>query len=418
MKRSFVDIKLLLTALALLFLVTVGCENGATSSPPPPSKETPSQSKENKNHTTKKGNVPQKGSTRQSGTLPEVVSKEDVWRDQKIITFDQFLHDQRAWSADIISEEGLIVGVVPHQNKKPEEMILFDPATRTHDVILSVKNSEELGGAQVGGVDMNKKWIVWSEPLDQSFSKWNIHVYDRIKKKDRIVATNPKDANGDGYGGTFMYPSLYGDEFVWSPVVAPPLEIGPSVAVKKYNIKTGKSTDIAPLGGNPIITKDFIIWSGPDKKADDTGALFWNKNGKIEQITNGYEIHFYATDGKAVAWSGHDKNEPGWSLGLIENGSERKIFSTSKPEDVPQFLSMSDRIVAWEGEDKVQVYDRKLDKVVTLEDDEEIADMCNVYTRGNYLFWTTPISATPEDIRAAKDMGILPHRMHLIEFKD
>jgi hypothetical protein len=75
---------------------------------------------------------------------------------------------------------------------------------------------------------------------------------------------------------------------------------------------------------------------------------------------------------------------------------------------------MSERILAWTAYKKVQVYDRKLDKIVTLS--EKDAEYAQVYTNGDYLYWTLPIPQTEEERQQARQNGVYPHRMHLIKF--
>lgn len=398
-----------ISALGLtLSLMVAGCEKGTVSPSPSPSQQTIGE------ETQEPEKVNKFKVNRKSSELPEVISRQDAWKDAKIKSFDAVLPDGRAWAPITLTDDGLIAGAVPTQKPvtKPLDLIVYDPKTDTYEVISTLS-----GTSQAIGVSLNEKWIVWSESLDNtSYVNWKMHVYDRSTKQDRIVAESFKDEIGRGFDGPLWMPKLYGDEFVWSPSVGKPTpELGVQVVVKKYNILTDKTTDLAKPGGNPALSKDFALWIGRDDQTND-GALFWNKGGKNQQITEGKSISHFATDGESIAWSGLQRgSQEHWELALIDQQGTERLLKSTRSEDALQFLTMGNRILGWKANDKVQVYDRKLDKVVTLE--EKDAEYSAVHVTNNYLFWTTPIPQTEEERRQAKLNGIYPTRIHLLDLQ-
>ncbi|WP_156807387.1 hypothetical protein [Effusibacillus pohliae] len=349
-------------------------------------------------------------STDMKDNLPSVIERQEAWKDQSIRSFDAVLPNQKAWIPLALGSDGTIVGVVTPQDKDLSgQVILFDVNKQAYKTIYSFREP-----AQPIGADINDNWIVWSEALDQSFTNWKIHVYDRVKNTKRVIYESAKDTNGMGYPGPLIMPKLYENWLVFSPAVDQPKNGIPSIVVKKLDLRTGESSDIASPGGHPVMTKDFIAWIGKDSE-QASGAVYWNKGGHIEQLTHKQEVTYLAAEGSTIAWSGHRTGEGGWSVNLIENGVERKIFSAKQGNSL-EFLGLSPRILAWQSREDVQVYDRKLNKVVTL---EKNVNPSSVIAKDQLLLWSTPIPKTMEERAAVTSRkGILPHTLHLIQFSD
>lgn len=381
--------------ISLVSMNTMGCRNEG---------EIPPQS----SSLNQKQNIDTSSNSNTNIKLPDVVPKEEAWKDLTIDSFDAVLPNQKAWIPLSITEDEKILGVVTSQDNDPfGQLILFDVRKRTYQVINSFK-----APAQPIGADINEKWIVWSEALDQSFSIWKIHVYDRFNSKDRVIYESLKDSKGMGYPGPLIIPKLYENSLVFSVAIAEPKDNIPSIVVKKIDLETDKIVDIAFQGAHPVMTKDFIAWIGKDTE-QPSGAIYWNKEGKIEQITHKKEVVYLAAHDNAIAWSGHQAEVDGWSVNIIENGIERRIFSTSSGNSL-EFLSLSPRILAWQSREDIQVYDRKLDKVVTLEKNVSPSSVISKY---NILIWTTPIPKTLEErAEVTSKKGILPHEIHFVNF--
>jgi hypothetical protein len=350
---------------------------------------------------------------------PDVVSKQEAWKADAVTTFDAILPDQQAWSPLAISPDGVFLVNLPRQKyngtaSTNNQVILYDQKSGKTETVATMKDSSIVSG------DINENWVVWTEALDQYFTKWRIHAYDRRTKTEKVLVESYKDAKGNGFAGPLVMPKLYGDQMVWSPTTGEPTERGTSVFVKQIDLNTGKITDIA-AGANPIMTKDFTLWVGRDD-ALKSGALFWNRGGQVQQITKGKTINYFATDGHAVVWSEFNQkastkehDDSRWNVGLIEDGKER-ILLTTEASDALQFLTMGSRIVAWTAYKYVQVYDRKIDKIVTLETKD--AEYSQVYANDNYLYWTTPIPQTEDERKQARQNGIYPCQIHLVDLRN
>ena len=350
---------------------------------------------------------------------PAVISKQDAWKADAVSTFDAILPNQQAWSPLAISPDGVFLVNLPRQKyngtaSTSNQAILYDHKSGKSETIATMKDSTIVSG------DLNEHWVVWTEALDQNFTKWKIHAYDRRTKTDKVLVESYKDANGNGFAGPLVMPKLYGDEMVWSPTTGEPTERGTSVFVKQIDLNSGKITNVA-AGANPILTKDFTLWVGRDDVLK-SGALFWNRGGQVQQITKGRSINYFATDGNAVAWSEFNQkastkqqDDSRWNLGLMENGKER-VLLTTEASDALQYLTMGSRIVAWTAYQYVQVYDRKLDKIVRLETKD--AEYSQVYANDNYLYWTTPIPQTEDERKQARQNGIYPCKIHLVDLRN
>ena len=398
---------LMTSMLASAVLLGAGCESGAGEKPAlAPSPAAPQKTEPAKPTLA----LPKKADQK----APETVAWQQAWKAGAVQTFDAYTDGNKAWGPLAMGNDGTILGNLPRQNtSSANEVVLYNVETKKSESIATLKDTQIVSG------DVNENWVVWTEALDQNLSKWNIHAYDRHLKQDKIVAQSAVDAQGNAYPGPIVMPKLYGDEFVFSPTTAAPNDKGTSVFVKRYNLKTGKMEDIAQ-GGNPVIAKDAVLWYGPDDVAK-AGALFLQKGGAVQQVTQGTNINYFATDGSAIAWSVLDqkpstkeKDDSTWTIGLIENGTERKILTT-EASDALQFLTMGPRILAWTAYKNVQVYDRKLDKIVTLETKD--AEYSSVYANDNYLYWTTPIPQTEDERKQARMNGIYPAKVHVVDLR-
>ncbi|WP_018131840.1 hypothetical protein [Effusibacillus pohliae] len=391
--------RFLVATLASILLTATACEQGTTH--PPAGQNVNSQPNPSN---------PAVSSQKNNGTFtpPKTLSIKEAWKDVKVTTFDAILPDGRAWGPLAIGEAGEIVGGVPVQKPvtKAYELILYNTKTGNHESIATLgKDSQAIWAS------LNDRWIVWSESLDQTFVNWKMHAYDRINKKDSIVATSASEKNGRGFDGPIWMPSLYGDEFVWSPSEGPIDEKGMQVVVKKYNLKTGELTELAKRAGNPVLTQNFALWIGRDDETND-GALFWNKGNRIQQLTKGKTVGYVASDGESIVWSGL-QNSQRWELWMITPNGEHRQLLAKEPENAIEFLSIGSRVIALRTYDKIQVYDRKLDSIVILQDED--AAYSQPIANNHYLIWNTPIPKTEEERKQAKQNGIYPSRIHLID---
>ncbi|MDI6619636.1 MAG: hypothetical protein QME45_13440 [Clostridiales bacterium] len=345
--------------------------------------------------------------------MPLEISMKELWPYVHVKTFNALLPDDRAWALVDVGDDGYFVIDAPPQKGKKEEIMLYNLNNNTYEHIAYCPDK-----AQAVYADINKKWVVWSEAMDQSFAIWRIHIYDRSKHEDKVIYSSLKDSNGDGYYGPFQHPRLYNDLVVWSPAVGPKTEAGPTVTIKEYDIIKNKITDVVKQGINPVQTDDYLIWMGKDSidSKNPWSELYWNKNGKIQQITKNISVEGFATDGKSIVWTGHISNNPNWTIGLIENNKERRLLTTDEA-NAQQFLWMGSRIIAWNSYSIVRVYDRKLDKIVVLEDKD--ADCTNVITSNRYLCWTVPIIEDEvQRMKEGKKIGIVADKINIIDLNE
>ncbi len=348
-----------------------------------------------------------------NNVMPLEVSMKGVWPYVHVKTFDALLPDGRAWALVTVSDDGYFVIDAPAQKGKKEEILLYNLNNNTYEHIAYCPDE-----AQAVHADINKKWVAWSEAMDQSFAIWRIHIYDRSKHEDKVIYSSLKDSNGDGYYSPDQQPRLYSDLVVWSPAVGTRTAVGPTVTIKKYDIIENKITDVVKQGINPVQTDNYLIWMGKDSidSKNPSSALYWNKNGKIQQITKNITVEGFATDGKSIVWTGYISGNPNCTIGLIENNKERYLLTTDEA-NAQQFLWMGSRIIAWRSYDIVRVYDRKLDRIVVLEDED--AEYTNVITSNRYLCWTVPIIKDEvQRMKEAKKIGIVADKINIIDLND
>ncbi|PWK16457.1 hypothetical protein C7459_101321 [Tumebacillus permanentifrigoris] len=149
------------------------------------------------------------------------------------------------------------------------------------------------------------------------------------------------------------------------------------------------------------------MWVGYDSEEQD-GELFWNRGKVTKQVTKGVHPKYFSVEGDSYAWSNHLNRQ--WTIGISENG-EQKTLVKSGEADALQFLTMSQRILAWTSYEKTQVYDRKLEKLITL--DQKPAT--TVTTKGHYLYWAIPSGTPEQQQQIAKDSGIVAADMYLVD---
>lgn len=309
-----------------------------------------------------------------------IVVTDTGWNKEAFHTFTNILPDKRSWIPLAIDLAGTFIGSVPEQLGKPYQMILLDSVTGKYETIAELSTK----GAQCAGADINESYVVWSEALDQSFVNWNMHVYDRKTKKDRIVYKSHKDSKGNGYPGPIWVPDLEGNEFVFSPAVGPMTERGHDIKVLKVSADSGQVTEIAAPAGNPRIKKEYMIWVGRDP---NSGApeLFWNRGGNVQQITKGEIPAYFDSHEETYAWSNYQDFK--WHVRLFENGEIREIATATSQDEWLQWVTMSDKLLTWQSTLKTQVYDRTRDKVVTLNGKPPLG----LFVNENFLFWSVEL---------------------------
>lgn len=161
----------------------------------------------------------------------------------------------------------------------------------------------------------------------------------------------------------------------------------------EYNLKSDQISNLNIIGANPIESNGVRIWLGKDNENlnNNRSTLYWNKNNSNNQIVTNKSINYFATDGNSIAWSGHDPfDSKEWVLNIFESNQNKTLFTTSETNAI-QFLSMSNRFIAWNSYSKVQVYDRKINKIITLEDKD--AGYSNTFVNDKYIYWTMPITS-------------------------
>lgn len=343
-----------------------------------------------------------------------ITSRNDQWKDLKIISMDAILKDNRGWTPMGISNDGKIVVYVPVQNNKQPEIGIFDISNKSYELIKSLTVQ-----AQPGYSDINSNWIVWSEIVDQSWLNWKIHAYNRNTRKDKVIYENVKDKSGNGYSGLDEVPTLSGDKVLWSAVLGSPINGTPNISLMEYNLKNGKITNLSIIGANPIESNGVRIWLGKDNENpnNNRSALYWNKDGSDKQITTNKSVAFFTTDGSLIAWSGHDPyDSEEWVINLFENGQNKTLFKTSNTNAI-QFLSMGSRFLAWNSYNEVQVYDRKINKIITLEDHD--AGYSTVFVNNRYLYWTMPLIEDDKNRDTeGKQNGIIKDKINIIDLNN
>jgi hypothetical protein len=345
-----------------------------------------------------------------SDSLPAEVSMSSVWKQAALSSFDAILPDTRAWVPVRVSEEGVFVGNVPAQKPvvKPAQIILYDARSGNTETVASLQEHW-----QVGEADLNNHWLVWTESLwdDYGLKDQKLHVYNRLTKTDKIIATGTNLP----YQNPFWVPKVEGDEVVWSQAVEQAGDQGLTYGVFQYDIDNGKQTIVTDQGAAPVISKHDLMWVGPDQETNQP-ALFSTRHGQPEEFFSGVPLSYFSTDGKEVVWSGYqeiDRYDGNWEVGLTDLKGNSRLIKKSDAADALQFVSIGSRLVAWTSYEKVQVYDRKLDQIVTLE--EKDAPYSNVQTNDHYMFWTTPIPQTDEERQNARKNGILPATIHMVD---
>lgn len=338
------------------------------------------------------------------------VSLKEVWENKKMISFDAVLPDKRCWFPHTISIDGDMVGTATPQDGKKGEVIIYNIYTCKYETIYYLSE-----GCQLADACINSNWVIWTECLDQTLLNWKTHAYNRISHKDEVIYTSIKDSNGNGYPGPRPIPSLLDDEVVWSPVIGPTSNNGRTMKVVKYSLKSKQTVDIISQGANPCITKNSILWLGKDAKnnKNNRSAIFSNKSGKIEQMTEDIAIEGFFVDDDDIAWIGHTPiDSQTWSVGILSNG-KNNIILTTEESNALQDVSVSSRIVAWKSYSKAQVYDRKLNKLIVLLEQD---DYSSLFTNNRYLYWTNPtITDSAKREEEGKKRGIYETTINIID---
>jgi hypothetical protein len=234
--------------------------------------------------------------------------------------------------------------------------------------------------------DADDRWVVWVEASVQpNFEDWQIYAFDRQSRALRLVASAAQGPDGKPVPTPNVQPKVDHGQAVWSSgTVGSPL--GTHVDSFIADLTTG---DVRVLAQESLGAA--IAWPVAIVGRHSSAAVLGTRLVAINLATGAEtDLHienatYYAVTPNAVAWI--DDSFQFIQIRELQSTSVRVVVDyRSQGQTGPrlQFLSMSERLLAWGQSGGAWAYDRKRNLVVRL---ATVEPFSFVYLKGTALEW-------------------------------
>ncbi|MBV9791660.1 MAG: hypothetical protein JOZ51_25915 [Chloroflexi bacterium] len=265
---------------------------------------------------------------------------------------------------------------------------------------------------QVIGAAVDQDWVVWSEAAQQpNFVDWTLYAYNRATRETKQVAAAPTDQAGKPISGPYLLPRLDRGVVVWAEGI-PGTADQFGIAIKTANLASGAIESLSSSGLTPAISWPHIAWV--EIQAEESAQAPGARMGRIvvQNLESGQKATLQTIDtplffnlyGDTIVWI----NVSGKQVVLTDLAETRQqvIAHTDDLDETFQFPTINERLVAWVGYKKAQVWDRRQQRLITLEDGKgQITEFVN----GQALAWAVPGSVSAEQRKADRQAGLRPN---------
>lgn len=265
---------------------------------------------------------------------------------------------------------------------------------------------------QVIGAAVDQDWVVWSEAAQQpSFVDWMLYAYNRATRETKQVAAAPTDQSGKPVNSPYLLPRLDRGVVAWSEGI-PGTADQFGIAIKTANLASGAIETLSSSGLTPAISWPNVAWVEiqAEESVQAPGArkglvvvhnLETGQKTRLQTIDTPLFFNLYQD---TIVWI----NVTGKQIVMTDLAETKQqvIAHTDDLDETFQFPTLNDRLIAWIGYKKAQVWDRQQQRLVTLEDGKgQITEFVN----GQALAWSVPGSVSEEQRQADRRAGLRPN---------
>lgn len=265
---------------------------------------------------------------------------------------------------------------------------------------------------QVIGAAVDQDWIVWSEAAQQpSFIDWTIYAYSRASRETKQVAAAPTDQSGKPVNGPYLLPKLDRGIVTWAEGV-PGAADQFGIAIKTADLASDTTQTLSNSGLTPAISWPHIAWV--EIQAEESVQAPGARKGVVvvQNLETGEKKRlqtidtplFFNLHQDTIVWI----NVTGKQIVVTDLAETRQqvIAHTDDLDETFQFPTINDRLIAWIGYKKAQVWDRRQKRLVTL---GEGKGQTTEFINGQALAWTVPGGVSDEQRQTDRRAGLRPN---------
>jgi hypothetical protein len=254
------------------------------------------------------------------------------------------------------------------------------------------------GDTQLYEANADDNWIVWTEaPKEPGFySDWIIYAYNRSDRSLKKIAKAPRNKDGLPALGSDGSASVERGMAVWSEAV-PDTGDSPASVVKLADLATGEVKTLGENGYIPTISWPNVAWlevqgqQSQGQQSGDTRITVLNlETGAKKVLTKPQMPSGFAMRNGSIAWITQKSDR--LILTDLDETFEQTIV-TARGTELLEAPYINDRLITWSGEGRTQVWDRKLNALVTL----TTGVVTRHFVSARNLVWITPLGPGPED---------------------
>lgn len=298
---------------------------------------------------------------------PAPLTLQQAWGHVVIRALPTNLGNGRAFNYDLAATpdgQWLIGGNVPRNllhTSAPSYAVLYNVAT--HQMVTMRQLRTPL--SQIAFASADADWVVWQESDDNpTFFDWTMVAYNRHTGQTQQLGQAVKDASGQAVPGPVSGPVVDHNHVLWSQVIGPirPANLSNAV-VRLEDLTTGQVTTLATGAGDVSLSWPWASWAQTGPNA--TGYMEFRNlvTGQSARLMD--KPTALGQDGTSVAYVDGTR-----TLNLINDVT--KGTSTAQqllmvPSDAYiDEVSMNQRLIGWNQDGSAEVYDRVLQRFVTL----------------------------------------------------
>jgi hypothetical protein len=335
------------------------------------------------------------------------VPVETAWPGVKVKTLDiwRFLPGGLAFVDVAPTSDGkysLGATFLPHDRGDDEfrDVVLVD--RETHELVM-LRHLPSTRHQVVYG-DADDRWVVWVEAsLQPNFEDWQLYAYDRQTHAVKEIAKAARGADGRPVPTPNVQPKVDHGMVVWSAGTAE-APVGSHADSFIADLASGTVRVLVPESLGAVIEWPTVIVARHFPSAVSGTRLVAHDLGTGTETDVGIEgAAYYAVGGGSLAWI--DDTLGAVSVRDLATGRDRVIVdyrSVGQAGAHLQFVSLSDRLVAWGQSGGAWAYDRKRETLVRL---ATVEPFTYVYLNGAALEWLD--GRRPGDPRTATVLRML-----------
>jgi hypothetical protein len=241
---------------------------------------------------------------------------------------------------------------------------------------------------QAGLTAADDRWFVWAEASQQpDFSDWTLYAYDGVTNHLSEIARAKPQPDGR-YLPSSVWPQVDHGVLVWSEETATAVGALRTGQVKMVRLPDGAPEVLATGTRGAAISWPYVAWAEPTGSLNNSTRMVRLNldTGERSPVPGADDARWVTIQGNAISWV--RGLEQIW-LAEAPDDPGRLVARATERDGFLDFPVMSDRFIGWSSNSFPGVYDRVLDRLVTVDTTTEPVGW-HFIARGAALMWAIP----------------------------